>query len=145
MTEPKLYFDNEHELLDVVHEWQERLGLSDWYIAARICKREDMNLEDCAGESEVQFLHKCALVSILRKEDLPNDLLIKQPMEETVIHELLHCRFISFDEHSREDAVFEIMQHQLLNDMARALFITKYNLSPDWFIAEKHLESEKSE
>lgn len=79
MTEPKLFFDNTQELLDIVHEWQERLGLTDWYIAARICKKDEMELDDCAGESEVQFLHKCALISVLRKEDLPEDMLFKQP------------------------------------------------------------------
>ena len=35
--EPKLYFDSEKEMFDCLDEWQARLGLSDWKIAARIC------------------------------------------------------------------------------------------------------------
>lgn len=38
--EPKLYFDSEKEMFDLLDEWKARLNLSDWVIATRICERE---------------------------------------------------------------------------------------------------------
>ena len=136
--QPKLVFDSETELLECLEEWKRLLGLSDWHIAARICPKEDMELPDCAGESDVQFVNMCGLINILRAEDLPPDMILKQPMEQVLIHELLHFKFIAFDENSREEAVFEIAQHQLIETLARALFMAKYGLTPTWFIAESH-------
>lgn len=136
--EPKLYFDSEKEMLDCLDEWQTRLGLRDWKIAVRICKQEDLSDKEWAGESEVQFMHRCGVISILRKEDLPTDMLLKMPQEETLIHELLHFKFVSFEEKTREEAVFEIMQHQLLQTIAHALYSTKYDLDDDWFVNEDH-------
>ena len=136
--QPKLVFDSEKELLECLEEWKRLLGLSDWHIAARICPKEDMKLPECAGESDVQFVNMCGLISILRAEDLPPDMILKQPMEQVLIHELLHFKFIAFDENSREEAVFEIAQHQLIETLAKALFMAKYGLAPTWFIAESH-------
>lgn len=136
--EPKLYFDSEKEMFDCLEEWQARLGLRDWKIAVCICKKEDLSDKEWAGESEVQFLHRCGLISILRKEDIPADMLLKMPQEETLIHELLHFKFVSFSEKTREEAVFEIMQHQLLQTIAHALYSTKYDLDESWFINENH-------
>ena len=134
--QPKLVFDSETELLECLEEWKRLLGLSDWHIAARICPKEDMNVPECAGESDVQFVNMCGLINILRAEDLPPDMILKQPMEQVLIHELLHFKFIAFDENSREEAVFEIAQHQLIETLARALFMAKYDLTPTWFIPE---------
>lgn len=135
---PKLVFDNEKELLECLEEWKRLLGLSDWQIAARICPKEDMKLPESAGESEVHHVNMCGLIRILRAEDLPPDLILKQPMEQVLIHELLHFKFIAFDEESREEAVFEIVQHQSIETLSKALFMAKYGLTPTWFIAEPH-------
>lgn len=143
--EPKLYFDSEKEMFDLLDEWKARLNLSDWVIATRICEREDMTDKEWAGESEVQFVNRCGLISILRKEDFPNDMILKMPQEEVLIHELLHFKFISFEKKNREEAVFEIMQHQLLQDIAHALYATKYDLTESWFIPEKHKFKEGEE
>lgn len=141
--QPKLFFDTQKEMLDCLNEWKGRLALTDWWIAARICAAEDMKLEDCAGESEVQHINRCGLISIRRKEDLPDDLIIKQPQEMTLIHELLHFKFVGFEEESREEAMYELRQHQLLEDMAKALYMAKYNLKWDWFITDTHREGAK--
>lgn len=136
--EPKLYFDSEKEMFECLDEWKHRLGLSDWQIAARICKRENMTDKEWAGESDVQFVNRCGLISILRKEDIPDDMILKMPQEETLIHELLHFKFVSFEVKSREEAVFDIMQHQLLQTIAHALYATKYDLDERWFIPDNH-------
>lgn len=135
---PKLVFDSEGEMLQCLSEWKTRLGLSDWYISARICPAEGMALEDCAGESDVQHVNMCGTINILCAEDLPEDSLLKQPMEQTLIHELLHFKFIAFDEKTREGAVFEIRQHALIEQLAKALYMAKYHLTPDWFAVKPY-------
>lgn len=134
---PKRFFDSLDEMAAVQKEWQRRLGLSDWWIASTICGREDMELQDVAGESEVQWANKCGTISLLRREDMPDDLLVKEPQELTLIHELLHFKFFTCDADSREGAYYETMQHQLLEEIAKALYMAKYGLSWDWFIPEE--------
>lgn len=136
-AEPKTFFDSLDEMAAVQKEWQRRLGLSDWWIASTICGREDMELQDVAGESEVQWANKCGTISLLRREDMPDDLLVKEPQELTLIHELLHFKFFTCDADSREGAYYETMQHQLLEEIAKALYMAKYGLSWDWFIPEE--------
>ena len=97
-----------------------------------------MTVPKWAGESDVQFINSCGLISIFRKEDVPAAVLLKQLHEEILIHELLHFKFISFEGKSREEAVYDIMQHQLLQTIAHALYATKYDLPESWFIAEGH-------
>lgn len=132
-NEPKLYIDTEEELLELSKEWQNRLLLSNWIIGfALVSSRELSNIE-FAGESNVQWVNRCGTVSILRKEDIPQDMLMKQPMEMTLIHELLHFKFMGFDNTSLEGCYWNEKQHQLLEDMAKALYMAKYNLKTDWF------------
>lgn len=134
---PKMFFDSMDELAEVQKDWQRRLGLTDWWIASTICAREDMELQDAAGESEVLWTNKCGTISLLRREDLPGDLLVKEPQELTLIHELLHFKFFPHEAHGLEGAYYEAMQHQLLEELAKALYMAKYNLKWDWFIPEE--------
>ena len=58
---------NEQNLLK---EWQERLGLQDWAITLRInCKKDDMDLEEVAGETEWSLSIKSASIKIISKEE----------------------------------------------------------------------------
>lgn len=141
MNTPKMYFDTEEELFECFKKWQKRLCLSDWNIGLALVEPDDIEKGN-AGESDVQWVHRCGTISILKKEYIPNDLLLKQPHEESLIHEMLHFRFLAFEEKSREEATFEIMQHQLLDDMARALFLAEYDLQSDWFIKESKNETD---
>ena len=134
---PKMFFDSMDELAEAQKEWQRRLGLTDWWIASTICAREDMELQDAAGESEVLWTNKCGTISLLRREDLPGDLLVKEPQELTLIHELLHFKFFPHEAHGLEGAYYEAMRHQLLEELAKALYMAKYDLKWDWFIPEE--------
>ena len=128
----KMFITTEEELLKLLKEWQERLGLGDWHIGVCLCKPEDIE-EGNAGESDVQWVNKCGTISILAKEYFPDDLLIKQPHEEILIHELLHFKFFALKEETREEAYFEMKQHQLLEELAKALYMAKYNLNLGWW------------
>jgi hypothetical protein len=125
------FFETEEELQKCFLKWQPRLGLSDWNIGVALVDKTD--LDGVAGESEVQWVNKCGTISILKKEYIPDDLLIKLPHEETLIHEMLHFKFFALQETSREEHFYEMMQHQLLEEIAKALFLAEYNLDADWW------------
>lgn len=131
--EPKLYIDTEEELLELAKEWQNKLLLNDWIIGFALVTNRDMSDIEFAGESDVQYVNRCGTVSILRKEDYPEFLFIKQPMELVLIHELLHFKFMTLENGTLEGCYWNEKQHQLLEDMAKALYMAKYNLTMDWF------------
>lgn len=128
----KMYFENEDDLHKCYLKWQKRLGLQDWCIGVGLVDPEDME-EGRAGESDVQWVNKCGTIKILKKEHMPTDLLIKQPHEASLIHEMLHFKFVAFEEKSREESIYQLMQHQKIEELARALFMAEYNLQPNWF------------
>lgn len=136
--EIKMYFDTYEELSECFKKWQRRLGLSDWFIGLALVNPEDMAEEDRAGESDVLWENMCGTISILKKEHMEKkDLIVKQPHEATLIHEMLHFKFLGFKEKNRDEAFFEVKQHQLLDELARALFLAEYNLQPDWFVKKE--------
>lgn len=132
-AEPKMYIETEEELMSLAKEWQNRLLLSDWIIGFALASNSELSDITFAGESEVQWINRCGNVLILRKEDLPKDTIAKQPMELVLIHELLHFKFMTFENESLEGCYWSEKQHQLLEDMAKALYMAKYNLTFDWF------------
>ena len=140
----KEYFDNLDELMACFKKWQPRLGLSDWNIGLALLPRVEMDDENVAGWSEVQWVNRCGLIEILRKEDMPKDLLIKQVHECTLIHEMLHFKFFSLGidkGNSVEETFYDMSQHQLLEELARALFMAEYNLTPEWFYITRKEEN----
>jgi len=128
----KEYFETTEELLKCFKKWQPRLGLSDWNIGLALVEPNDMD-ESRAGESDVQWVNKCGTISILKKEYMPKDMLIKQPHESTLIHEMLHFKFFMAEPNSLEQFYHDTFQHQLLEELAKALFLAEYNLPPKWF------------
>jgi len=133
---PQIYFDTDRELYNCMKEWQKRLLLRDWHIAIAFVKRADLDDKNFAGQSNCQWVNRCGTISILTKEDMPNDMNLKQPHELTVIHELLHFKFFGAECGSLEGLFYQEMQHQLLEDMAKSLYMAKYNLDYDWFIED---------
>lgn len=110
-----------NELLD---EWQERLGLQDWAIILRFnLLEEDMN--NNAGETIWNNVNKVAEIHIIREEDFNS--LIPYDYERILVHELLHIKFgfLQTEPEKYEDIVFDEAQHQLIDDLARALVMAK--------------------
>ena len=133
MRLPKMFIETEEELLSLAKEWQRRLLLSDWIINFSLVTAREMSEVDLAGESDVQWINRCGVVNILRKEEIPQDIIAKQPMELVLVHELLHFKFMMFDNESLEGCYFSEKQHQLLEDMAKSLYMAKYGLDFEWF------------
>lgn len=132
---PKLYIDTEEELLKLAKEWQLKLLLSDWIIAYALVPCCEMTDIEWSGESNAQFVNRCGTVSILRKEDIPKGLICKQPMELVLIHELLHFKFMTLENNTLEGCYWNEKQHQLLEDIAKSLYMAKYGLDLEWFKA----------
>jgi len=140
MGSPKLYFDSAEEMRECAMAWQRRLCLNDWIIRVDFASTSEMKLEGSAGECEPDFVNRWATIRILRKEDLkdPSVYIAIQPMELVLIHELLHCRFMQFEDEERsiEMMTYSTAAHQLLNDVTRALYMAKYGLDAGWFIVD---------
>lgn len=136
MNKPIQKFDDINQLIECAKYYEELLGLQDWNIAYKIA--DDMNESNNAGEVTFIVSIKCAIVKI--KNIIEPSSCFRTYQEEILIHELLHCKFI-YDEINDDDCVeaqfFYLTQHQLLEDMAKAIFMARYNLTKDCFMKSK--------
>ena len=131
MKEPIKIFKSAKELQECKDWWIEKLQLKDWNIVVGIGKCEDDNNH---GENETEWVGKSAMITIERREDM-DDFICKQYEEIVLVHELLHCKIMLYekDRMTIEEFQFMLNQHQLIEQMAKALIMTKYNLTFDWF------------
>lgn len=113
---------------ELLNEWQERLGLTDWCIVLRINVTQDDFESDSptAGETNWGNVNKDAVVKII-DEKLYGDRTIKYDFERILVHELLHIKFniLQTDPFNYETTVFDEFQHQLIEDLAQALVMAK--------------------
>lgn len=141
----EIFFNSIDDAMKCFDKWESRLGLQDWNIAISLVEPDDLD-DGNAGESDVQWVNKCGTIKLLKKEYYPKNCLIKQPHEEVLIHEMLHFKFYALQPTSLEAYYYDMKQHQLLEEIAKALFMAEYNLTPSWFIKEDVIfESRKSE
>lgn len=113
---------------ELLNEWVERLGLTDWCIVLRINVTPDFfeNPNTRVGETEWENVERIAIVKIL-DEKLYKNRVIKYDFEEILVHELLHIKFNILQENPNdyEELVFDQFQHQLIEDLAQALVMAK--------------------
>lgn len=133
MSEPIMIFENEDELNKSLKEWKKRLFLNDWNIKAYLAHGED--IAGLAGESEAQWVNSCGVIRIRYGNEMPNDMIEKEPHEKILVHELLHFKMMSFtsSDMSIEDVFFDEKQHQLLEQIAKSIIMAKYNIKYNWF------------
>lgn len=106
----------------LLSEWQRRLNLGDWVIRIEPdCLPDDMGLENVAGETEWVEVNKSAVIRIINP-DLYGERIIPFDFEKTLVHELLHLKFCLLES---DDELRNRVVHMLIEDMARALVITK--------------------
>lgn len=100
----------EEEIETLVSIWKERLGLSEWRIKTTFDEGAD---DDCFAETqpskhydvaEIAF-HKAKLASLSSKREI----------EETVVHELIHCA------HRDVEAIVDLFDGQLHRDVETVL------------------------
>lgn len=132
-------FLSQEQLDECLKEWQHRLGLSDWIIKARLIDTADdfeRPGDDKSGECVCQPTNSCAAIRILNhKTETVSRWILKQPQEIVLVHELLHCKIdlLERKDETMESAFWNMSQHKLLEEIAKALIMAKYNLTLDWF------------
>lgn len=107
---------------ELLAEWQERLGLTDWRISLNPkCKPEEMAQEG-SGCVDWRESIKTARIDILDpayygKRVVPFD------WEKTLVHELLHLKTCLVSSNVPE--LQERVMHQMIDDLARAFVSAK--------------------
>ena len=129
----KKVFNSEEELNECLKWWQEKLFLTDWVIKVRISEPCDFIIEDSVSENEFDMVDKCCVIRILDQKYY-GDRIMKYCAEKVLVHELLHCKYnwLAYEE-SYEGKYVDVMEHGLLEQMAKSLIMAKYDLSFDYF------------
>jgi len=137
MSKPIIEFKTQEELDASLAEWQERLFLSDWIIKATLSDPGTLaiNGERVYGINEYQAAIKVASVRIERLTDDTKDRIAIGCQELTLVHELLHCKFLFTDNtpSTTEGGFMGLAEHQLIEQMAKSLIMAKYGIKFDWF------------
>ncbi|MCI6172566.1 MAG: hypothetical protein MR665_10285 [Selenomonas bovis] len=87
---------NDKELQEALKEWQHILKLDAWDIRAKICRADEMTLEDAQGENNWVLESRKSVIHIIDPLDYPRNTMFAQDMEQTLVHELLHLHFAPF-------------------------------------------------
>ena len=125
-------FKTQKSLETCGNAWANILGLGDWSISYVLCDKESAELE--LGHNDYDFETKTSVITIYK---MPANEHFKIPQEETLIHELLHCKYpIDYDSNNYESVRCAQLQHQVLNDIGRALFMAKYDMTLDKYKSE---------
>lgn len=126
-------FKSEEELYKYLKWWQKKLFLTDWIIKASICPPDDFITEDAMGENEFNIVNKCCTIRILDSKYYGKRIM-KYCAEKVLVHELFHCKYNWIaDNDSYESKYVDIMEHGLLEQMAKSLIMAKYDLTLDYF------------
>lgn len=133
---PIMRFANTQELNECIQWWQQKLFLTDWWIVGELVDSED--IADLAGKNSFIYENHCSAIKIATLTDSQRaDGILKSCDEETVVHELLHLKYNlvggSDDNGSYEQCYLDMIEHALLEQMAKSLISVKYNLSFDWW------------
>ena len=119
---------NKEKAKELLHEWKERLGLQEWAISLAI-NVPIKDLDENDGNVVYDTSLKVARIKIaVENEDERN--WVKYDFEKILIHELMHIKvgLLDFDTvNSYEQKLLTDTIHQLVEDIAQALMMTKYN------------------
>ena len=113
--------------LELLNEWQERLGLQDWFIVFKTnCKPDEMLTEYDDGCTRYTEQIKEAEIKIINPE-YRKEALRPFNFEATLVHELLHMKLCLLEEGEDWDNDLQLrVLHQLIEDLARAFVDAKY-------------------
>lgn len=138
MRKPINKFWDLAQLEECAKYYIELLGLQDWAIVFRISDDLDENLAGC---NDYVFENKSSLITL--RKTIQENKFFTIIQELTLIHELLHCKYpISFINKVYESRIVADLQHQLLDDMARAIFKARFNLTNEYFVSGYNVSRE---
>lgn len=127
--------DNDH-LNIYLKYWQEKLQLTDWLITVSLTEGKCYSgNEECAGKNIYQVENRLSAIVISNYWD--EDFMVKQYQELTLVHELLHL-IVPMETHKKEtleNILYERTMHGIIERTAKALIMTKYNMTLQDFLA----------
>jgi len=112
--------------------------LTDWTIKAQFAEPKTLKDENgtrLLGQNEFQIINKCAVITIVKFDNDSKNSITRISHECVLIHELLHCKYnwIEATYSLVESIYYNALEHSLLEQMAKSLFMAKYNLPFSWF------------
>ena len=134
--EPKCTFENLDEAHHYLTEWQKRLFLDDWLVTVEIDVPKSKMHEHANAEVAICLVNKTAKIKICGKEEYDKENPKKYCAEALLVHELVH---LCLDDCDIEGdvvytiAVFDIMRHAKVEQMAKSLIMAKYGIDFSWF------------
>lgn len=141
MSYPKCNFKNVNDLIKCMEEWKHRLFLDDWIIRVELKDNVvDSQNNSCYGLNCMNFITREAIIQIRKYDkEKDKDTCRKFCMEQTLVHELLHCiyNWLQKDYNNHEAAYYDNKDHQQLDKLADSLIMAKYNIPFEWFINKK--------
>ena len=114
---------------ELLKEWQNRLGLTDWTIELHDnVEPDDMALDGVSGCNSWTECNKTSIIQIIDPKFYGTRI---KPFdyEETLVHELLHLKLCLLS-HEGDDLQSRYV-HQLIDDLARAFVDAKKNGGED--------------
>ncbi len=113
------------DLIELLAEWRNRLGLQDWHIELNEgCRPEDMDMQNAEGCTTWVESTKTAVIDLLAPEFYPTNAVSRGvDYERTLVHELLHCKLSLIQD--TENQTQNRFVHMLIDDLARAMVDAK--------------------
>lgn len=136
-NQPVLHFADDKTLQAYLKYWQRVLHLEDWYIKASLVDElRDESGDDLAGQNNYCVDNKEAFIKISKAD--PKGTYMKHCEELALVHELLHCLIICFENANEtiERALFSLTEHQKIETLAKAFIMAKYGVDKKWFFKE---------
>ena len=134
---PIMEFSSEEELQACIEEWKKKLFLTDWTIKGILVDAPLLDDEGCelSGQNSFQIVNRCGVIKIVRPDEDIKSRIVKYCAEESLVHELLHCKYnwTMKSADSIEYAYYDTLEHSLIEQMAKSLIMTKYDLPFEWF------------
>jgi hypothetical protein len=137
-NEPIIEFNSLEEAYRCLDYWKRVLFLEHWIIKIVLLEQGKPLLDEKGAELDGQnhyiVENNCCFIKIAHKE--VEERLCKYCAEEILVHELLHLKYNFVGKEnctSIEYAYYEILEHQLMEQISKSLVMAKYNLTLDWF------------
>lgn len=126
-------FKSTEELERCCKMWQEILFLRGWIIHPTLNSPKEFTMEGVMGECEFDTVNKAARIRILEKK-FYEDRILRYCAEKILVHELLHCKYNMIGcSGTYESSYVDMVEHGLLEEMAKSLIMAKYNLTLKYF------------
>lgn len=132
---PIIIFENKQQALSCLKEWKTRLSLSDWIIDVHL-HYNDPVIAPAWGKSTIwRAIHIAEIHIPMPRPGQINPFPQKYCQELILVHELMHIKLPGYeaDPNTTEGFYYENEQHAILESVAKALIMARYDIGLEWF------------